>query len=91
MCKYCEALTSEKMDSYHHKYRQLLPASVTSNDVEDYEVAASIIPPTPISKREHKDDGYVALINVYFADDSRKVSNIWLPVKYCPMCGKEIE
>lgn len=89
MCKYCEALTSDKMDAYNHKYRELLPASVDSN-LEDYEVMAAIIPPTPISERRHEHDGLISNLNIYFADDKRRVSNIWIPIKYCPMCGKEI-
>lgn len=91
MCKYCEALTSDKMDAYKHKYRKLLPTKTDSNDIGDWEVMACIIPPTPISKRRHKDDGYVSTIDVYFADDKRRVTNINIPVKYCPMCGKEIK
>ena len=90
MCKFCEALTVNKMDSYGHKYRSLLPVSVDSN-LDDYEVMASIIPPTPISKRKHGEDGLISNINIYFADDKRRVSNIWIPIKYCPICGKEIK
>lgn len=91
MCKYCEALTSDKMDSYHHKYRELLPISVDSNDYKDYEVMASIIPPTPISKRRHEDDGLTSNLNVYFSDEHARVANIFIPIKYCPFCGEEIE
>lgn len=90
MCKYCEALTSDKMDAYGHKYRDLLPVSVDTKDYPDYEVMAAIIPPTPISKKRHNVDGLVSNLNVYFADDKRKVANIWIPIKYCPICGKEI-
>jgi len=89
MCKYCEALTSDKMDDYNHKYRELLPISVDSN-LENYEVMAAIIPPTPISERRHEHDGLISNLNVYFADDMRRVSKVWIPIKYCPMCGKEI-
>lgn len=89
MCKYCEALTTDKMDTY--KYRELLPTKTYSNDIDDWEVMANIITPTPISKRRHKEDGYVSNIEVYFADDKRRVTHISIPVKYCPMCGKEIK
>lgn len=75
MCKYCEALTSDKMDSCHHKYRELLPISVDSNDYEEYEVMASIVTPTPISKRRHEDDGLTSNLNVYFSDEHARVHN----------------
>lgn len=91
MCEFCEALTSDKMDSYGLKHRELLTTSTDSNDIEDYETMASIIPPTPISKRKHNEDGLVSNINVYFADDKRRVVNIFIPIKYCPICGKEIK
>lgn len=90
MCKYCEALTSDKMDSYHHKYRELLPISVDTNDYNEYESMAAIIPPTPISLRRHEEDGLVSNLNVYFSDEHARVVNIWIPIKYCPFCGKEI-
>lgn len=91
MCEFCEALTSDKMDSYGLKYRELLTTSTGSHDIDDYEIMASIIPPTPISKRRHNEDGLVSNINVYFADDKRRVVNIFIPIKYCPICGKEIK
>ena len=75
------------------KYRELLSTYSSSSDFknfEEFEIMASIIPPTPISKRRHKDDGFVSEINVYIADDHRRVMNIFLPIKYCPMCGKEV-
>lgn len=91
MCEFCEALTSDKMDSYGLKYRKLLATSTDSNSIDDYETMASIIPPTPISKRRHNEDGLVSNINVYFADNKRRVVNIFIPIKYCPICGKEIK
>lgn len=91
MCEFCEALTNDKMDSYGLKYRELLTTYTDSNDIDDYETMASIIPPTPISKRRHNEDGLVSNINVYFADDKRRVVNIFIPIKYCPICGKEIK
>lgn len=91
MCKYCEALTSDKMDSYHHKYRELLPTETYSNDIHDFETMASITPPTPVSKLRHKMDGFISDIEIYFADDKRRVMHIHVPIKYCPMCGKKIE
>ena len=90
MCKYCEDLTSDKMDAYKHRYRELLPTKTNSNDIGDFEVMATIIPPTPISKRHHAEDGYVSTIEVYFADDKRRVTHIYIPVKYCPMCGRDL-
>lgn len=91
MCKYCEALTSDETDVYKHKYRELLPTKTDSNDIGDWEVMASIMPPTPISKRRHKDDGYVSTIEVCFANDKKCATYVSIPVKYCPMCGKEIK
>jgi hypothetical protein len=93
MCKYCEALTSEKMDAYHHKYREFIHTEYSSNDFneEDIERMANIVPPTPISMRRHKEDGFTSLIEVYLADDKRRVHHLYIPIKYCPMCGKEIE
>lgn len=90
MCVYCEALTSEKFEAYKHKYRQMLPINVSSNDNNDWEAMANIIPPTPISLRQHQADGLTSLIEVYYADEKRRVSHIYLPIKYCPICGKEI-
>lgn len=94
MCVYCEELsTSNKMDARLKKYRQLLPIITKSNDFneEDLESMACIIPPTPISMRQHEVDGFVSQIEIYLADDHRKVTHMYLPIKYCPMCGKEIE
>lgn len=79
MCKYCEALTADKMDSYQHKYRELLPISVDANDYEEYEVMACIIPPTPISERQHEHDGLTSNLNVYFSDEHARVANIFIP------------
>ena len=91
MCKYCEALTSEKMDAYQNKYRDFLPVNYQSRDIDDYNVMACINPPTPISERQHKEDGLKSQIEIYFSDDRAMISHIYLPIKYCPMCGKEIE
>ena len=78
MCQYCEALTTDKMNTF--VYRELLPTKIDSNDIDDWEVMVGIIPPSIISKRKHKEDGYVSTINVYFADDKRRVTNIYIPI-----------
>ena len=91
MCEYCEPLTSDKFDSYGHKYRKLLPVRFQSNDIDDHNTMASLNPPTPISKRRHAEDGLAAELEVYFSDDRAMVSHVYIPIKYCPMCGKEIE
>lgn len=94
MCVYCEELsTSDKMDARLKKYRQLLPCVTRSNDFneEDIETMACLMPPTPISLRKHQDDGFVSQIEIYLADDHRRVTHLYLPIKYCPMCGKEIK
>lgn len=93
MCEYCEALKSEKMDAYNHKYREFIKTEYSSNDFneEDIERMAVIIPPTPVSKRRHKDDGFTSMIDIYLADNKRRVHHLYIPIKYCPFCGREIE
>ena len=93
MCEYCEKLTnSYKMDSDWEKHQLLLNTSTSSNDVnsEDTETIASIVLPTPISKRRHEDDGLTSLIEVYYADDKRRVTHIQIPIRYCPICGRDL-
>lgn len=93
MCKFCEKLTNDnKMDMHGLKHILPLPMSVYSSDIDinETENIACIVEPTPISMRRHKEDGLTSSINIYFADDKRRVSNFWIPIKYCPMCGKEI-
>jgi len=90
MCKYCEPLTVDTHD-ISIKYRDFLPTRTFSNDIDNHETMSAIIPPTPISKHKHQDDGFVSEIEIYFADDKRRVTHIYIPIKYCPMCGKEIK
>ena len=93
MCEYCEKLTnSNKMDADWEKHQLLLNTSTSSNDVntEDTETMASIVLPTPISERRHKEDGLTSLIAVYYADDKRRVTNIQIPIRYCPICGRDL-
>ena len=92
MCKYCEALTSDKMDAHGHKYRELLYAKYTSFDfpLEDVEMMSSILPPTPISRKRHAEDGLTSTIEVYVADDKRRIHHVWIPIKYCPVCGRDL-
>jgi len=93
MCIYCEPLTNEKMDSYKHKYRELIKSNYWSNDFreEDVERMVGIIPPTPVSKKKHSEDGLTSILEIYLADDHRKIHHMSIPIKYCPICGKEIE
>jgi len=90
MCKYCEALTGDKMSA--HKYRELLKTNYSSQDFsgEDVETMASIIPPTPISRHKHEEDGLTSTIEIYIADDRRKVHHMYIPIKYCPVCGRDL-
>lgn len=90
MCKYCEALTGDKMCV--HKYRELLKTNYFSQDFsgEDVETMVSIIPPNPISQRHHKEDGLTSLMEIYIADDHRKVHHMYIPIKYCPICGRDL-
>lgn len=88
-CPYCNALKVEKMDACH-KYREELPLTVESNDVQEHTTMATIIPPTPISKRRHKDDGLTSTLEIYYSDDHARITHIHIPIKYCPVCGKEI-
>jgi len=90
-CPYCNALTSDKMDAHKRKYRKELPITVDSNDVKEYTTMAAIIPPTPISKKRHKDDGLTSTLEIYHSDDHARVTHIYIPIKYCPICGKEIK
>lgn len=89
-CPYCNALKTEKMGAYH-KYREELPLTVESNDVQEHTTMATIIPPTPISKRRHKDDGLTSTLEIYYSDDHARITHIHIPIKYCPVCGKEIK
>ena len=89
-CPYCNALKVEKMDACH-KYREELPLTVESNDVQEHTTMATIIPPTPISKRRHKDDGLTSTLEIYYSDDHARITHIHIPIKYCPVCGKEIK
>lgn len=89
-CPYCNALKTEKMDAYH-KYREEVPLTVDSNDVQEHTTMGVIIPPTPISKRRHKDDGLVSKLEIYHSDDHARITHIYIPIKYCPFCGEEIK
>lgn len=93
MCKYCEALTSDKMDANGHKYRAMLKSKYDSIDFskEDVETMAAIIPPTPISMRRHQEDGLTAEIEVYIADDHRRVHHVYIPIRFCPVCGRDLK
>lgn len=33
------------------------------------------------------EDGLTSLIEIYIADDHRKVHHMYIPIKYCPVCG----
>lgn len=93
MCKYCEALTSEKTDAYGHKYRELLQTKYSSVDFckEDIELMAAITPPTPISRRQHAENGLTSEIHVYLADDHRRVHHVYIPIRFCPVCGRDLK
>lgn len=93
MCKYCEALTSDKMDAHGHKYREMLLSKYSSIDFseEDVETTAAINPPTPISMRRHQEDGLTSEIEVYIADDHRKVHHVHIPIRFCPVCGRDLK
>lgn len=93
MCKYCEALASDKMDAHRHKYREMLYAKYSSLDfpLEEVETMASILPPTPISRRRHREDGLTSQIEVYIADDHRKVHHVHIPIRFCPVCGRDLK
>ena len=91
MCKYCEASTPDKLYP-GHKYRELLRMKHDSIDVdsEEVETMACIIPPTPISKKQHEEDGLTSNIEIYLADDHRRVHHMYIPIKYCPVCGRDL-
>ena len=81
MCKYCEELTyNNKSDQKGKPYRELLKTQSYSDDIDEREIIASII-----EIDEHKN-----MINVYFSDDRLKVVNVFIPIKYCPICGREL-
>lgn len=92
MCKYCEDTKGVKMDMHGKKFRDLLPIKYSSIDFIDDNVErmANIIPPTPISKRQHKEDGFTSIIEVYVSDDRRRTHHVYLPIRFCPMCGRDL-
>lgn len=91
MCEYCEKLTnSHKMDSDWEKHQELLNMATDSTDVYFTETMASIVLPTPISKKRHSEDGLTSLIEIYYADDKRRVTHFHIPIRYCPICGRDL-
>ena len=71
-------------------HRDLLPCMTDTRDYPEYETMVSGIEPTPISRRRHKDDGLVAQLNVYFSDEKARVANMFIPIRYCPVCGRDL-
>lgn len=93
MCEYCERLTEDhKMDG--HGLRHVLPlhmdVSSTDTDTEETESIGCITEPTPVSMRRHRDDGLTSAIWIYHADDHGRVTNFSIPIRYCPICGREL-
>lgn len=80
------------MDAHGHKYRELLQTKYSSVDFckEDVELMAAIKPPTPISRMQHAEDGLTSEIEVYISDDHRKVHHVYIPIRFCPVCGRDL-
>lgn len=88
MCKYCEQLTRmNKMDGYDKPMRMDLPCSITSH--QPWKPMVDILPPTPISKRRHQEDGLVSTLRVW-VETPDKSAEIFIPIKYCPICGRNL-
>ena len=81
MCEYCEPLTPDKYGN-NNKFRKIMQCQSSSKDIpnEDVEVMTCIIPPTPISMRQHEEDGLVSMLNLYVRDDKALVESTKAPV-----------
>lgn len=92
MCQYCQEICFGKMSSNGSSYRDIMKAEYSSNDfeAESVETMVGILKPTPISKRKHTEDGLTSTIEVYVADDKRRIHHVWIPIKYCPVCGRDL-
>lgn len=75
------------MDGYNRRNRETLQLAVTS--YQPCECMVDIIPPSPISKRRHQDDGLTSLLRVW-VDTPDKPADIFIPIKYCPICGRDL-
>lgn len=71
-------------------HKDLIPCSVETSDYPEHNTMVAIIGPTPISKRRHHNDGLVGLLNVYFSDERARVANMFIPIRYCPICGRDL-
>lgn len=76
MCKFCEKYIK---DGKPHNQEPIF-------DCPELGEMACIIESTPISRRKHEDDGLVACIVI-----ATPLEDFQIPIKYCPICGKQIE